>query len=368
LRILSLLRKKRSMPTQITSIALLQTAAIGDTLLMAASIRRIRGQMPNCRVILIVGRDNAAAVDLLPPVDEVIRIQVLHPLTALRALRRIRPDILIDYGTWPRINAILTACAGAKYTVGFKTPGQARHYTYDLTADHSNERHEIENQLALLDFLGSNGKWDCSLCLPERTVGNHSVQRSYLVFHPWAGGSGKLLKEWNANRWCDVAKWANSHGFGVVITGGRDDMACSKELADSISDAVSGIHVESVAGAVNLVATAKLLKEAFAVVSVNTGTMHLAGLLGAPTVGLHGPTNPKRWAPIGPKALAITPRSGRWGYLNLGFEFDGTNDRCIDTIEANYVTGILSILLASRRKISEDTDSEHSGKAHFELK
>ena len=55
--------------------------------------------------------------------------------------------------------------------------------------------------------------------------------------------------------------------------------------------------------------------------SVNTGLTRLAGLLGVPTIGLHGPTNPKPWGPIG-KTTAMVPRSAK-GYLNLNFNSPG---------------------------------------------
>lgn len=75
------------------------------------------------------------------------------------------------------------------------------------------------------------------------------------------------------------------------------------------------------AGRVTLVELAAMFERAAAVVSVNTGVMHLASLAGAPTAGLHGATNPLRWGPVGEKAVSILPRSGRMAYLNLGFEY-----------------------------------------------
>ncbi len=49
--------------------------------------------------------------------------------------------------------------------------------------------------------------------------------------------------------------------------------------------------------------------------------MHLGALVGAPTIGLHGATNPQRWGPVGPRCISLVPHKGEFGYLNLGFEY-----------------------------------------------
>ena len=84
----------------------------------------------------------------------------------------------------------------------------------------------------------------------------------------------------------------------------------------------------NLAGQADLVTTAAYLQKAAAVVSVNTGTMHLAALLEVPLVALHGPTNPDRWGPTYPGSgskvtpIVIGPGLDEGGaYLNLGFEY-----------------------------------------------
>lgn len=71
----------------------------------------------------------------------------------------------------------------------------------------------------------------------------------------------------------------------------------------------------------NLPELAWLLARADAVVSVNTGIMHLAALTGAPTVGLHGATDPRRWGPVGARCVSLLPDTGQYAYLNLDFEY-----------------------------------------------
>ena len=83
-------------------------------------------------------------------------------------------------------------------------------------------------------------------------------------------------------------------------------------------------------------------------VAVNTGTMHLAALLGKPLVALHGPTNPDRWGPIYPGArneqntLILGPGFNEGGaYLNLGFEYPENPTYLMDQISVEAVVDAL---------------------------
>jgi ADP-heptose:LPS heptosyltransferase len=331
------------MPAEIRRIVILQTAAIGDTLLMSQGIRRLRKAFPNAQIVLALGPDNRAVADLLPRSDEVVLIDVLSPIAALQALRALKPDVLIDYGTWPRINAVLTALAGARFTAGFKTPKQDRHFAYDYSAEHSSQIHEVENQRALLGFLGATTDWDLSLEIPDSTTFNPPLPpQSFVVFHAWASGTRKRLKEWPREYWRELGVWIADKTLGIVLTGGPGDASDTDRLAELVRAHIHNVPVISVAGSYSLAQTACLLRTAKAVVSVNTGIMHLAALLGAPTVGLSGPSDPARWGPYGPQAVSLLPSQGTYGYLKLGFEYPPGGKPCLQYLSPAQVTAALS--------------------------
>jgi heptosyltransferase-3 len=336
-------RRRRVLSGEVRRVVFLQTAAIGDTLLMGQSIRKLREAFPQAKLILALGRDNRVAAELLPPCDRVIVINVLSPWSAFRQLRDLKPDILIDYGVWPRMNALLSVLAGATFTAGFNTPAQSRHHAYDYAALHSPDRHEIENHRALLGFLNGPSKWDLSLEIPKTAeIDPPLPAHSYVVFHAWASGTGKRLKEWPSEHWRDLARSLVRKVSGIVLTGGPSDAADTERLADSVRAHVAELPVLSVAGAYSLTQTAVLLRLAKAVVSVNTGVMHLAALLGVPTVGLHGPTDPKRWGPFGENVVSLVPGQGVHSYLHLGFEFPRTAEPCLHHLLPGQVVAALS--------------------------
>ncbi len=111
------------------------------------------------------------------------------------------------------------------------------------------------------------------------------------------------------------------------------------------------MRVQSIAGEMSLGGLAAVLRGAAAVVAVNTGVMHLAALLDAPVVGLHGPTSRRRWGPLGERSIALAPRdAGGCEFLNLGFEYP---DRVVDCMERITVDDVFAALLASLKNKDE---------------
>jgi hypothetical protein len=108
-------------------------------------------------------------------------------------------------------------------------------------------------------------------------------------------------------------------GYGVVVTGGAEDVAASDALVAACAG--DDVSARSVAGT-PWPETLAWLADAAGVVSVNTGLMHIAAAVGAPTVALNGPTSTTRWGPIGERTRSVTSPLVPDGYLNLGFERD----------------------------------------------
>jgi heptosyltransferase I len=73
------------------------------------------------------------------------------------------------------------------------------------------------------------------------------------------------------------------------------------------------------------------------VVTVNTGVMHMAAAVGASTVALNGPTSSRRWGPIGPRAVSVDSSFAGCGYLDLGWEYRGRRQDCMQGIPVERV-------------------------------
>lgn len=335
--ILSLLRlRQRKAPEHVERIGVLKEAAIGDTVILAAALHDLRALYPRAQIILFVGASNAAFARLLSTPDEVIQIPIGNPLRAIELLRQKKLDLLYDFGQWPRINSLLSYCSGARYTIGFKTPGQFRHFVYDRSVAHRRDRHELENFRHLVGSAPDAPDFDIKI-----RPYNLPTQKPYVVFHLWPGGERSELKEWPQDRWLQLAKEMHQRGFSVVLTGSPADLAKNQTLAKQLPE----VEVHQCAG-LAMEDVPALLKNSRLVVSVNTGLMHLAAVLGVPTVGLHGPTAALRWGPRGSYTIAVVSSAPHSQYLHLGFEYPQTCN-AMDAISVTDVSQAVEQVLSS---------------------
>src|SRR6202011_3253610 len=147
-------RRRRKIPPEPRHIGLLNTAAIGDTILMSGPVADLRAQHRDATITLVSGPSNYDIACMVNHVDKVIRLPVFNPFASLKLLRAQGFDVLLDFGPWCRLNALLATLSGAHFVVGFRTPGEARHFGYDLSVEHSNNVHELENHRRIVRALG----------------------------------------------------------------------------------------------------------------------------------------------------------------------------------------------------------------------
>jgi ADP-heptose:LPS heptosyltransferase len=325
--------------------------AIGDTIIsVGAAVPALRQTFPRARLHLFTSKSNSGIAPLLPAVDGVHVISVTNPIRAVSLLRSINQDVLIDFGPWPRISAILAALSSAGFTVGFQTAGQYRHYAYDLTVKHSDEIHEFDNHANLLASIGAP-RPAAPIITPSASARRRvhdENPKPHIVCHPWASGYRSEMREWPDGNWRELASTIARQGWDVVFTGGPTDTARSKVLVEGITPSEN--KVRDVAGRYSLDETAALVENSDCVVTVNTGILHLAAAVQAPIVALHGPTNPVRWGPLSDDAWIILPNAPDIAYLNLGFEYPKQAKSNMHLITADQVvTAALKQLKRGRR-------------------
>jgi heptosyltransferase-3 len=214
-----------------------------------------------------------------------------------------------------------------------RTPGQHRHYAYDVVVDHGTG-HEIDNYRRLIAGAGIESKSDP--CLHVDPAATRPLAAPYVVLHLWPGGANFDERSWPVDRWRSVAAALNDRGFEVVLTGGPGDVGPTEALVTAWR--ATGIRARSAAGTTPG-ETLVWLRYASGVVSVNTGVMHLAAAVGAPVVALNGPTPVRRWGPVGSPSRSVVSPMIPDGYLNLGWEHD---ERYRDAMRAITVDTVVT--------------------------
>jgi ADP-heptose:LPS heptosyltransferase len=341
-------RGRRTFPSEPRKIGVVCSPALGDTLLFSSVLQDLRGhfdRFPNpVEIVHLCMRPNLAAAEIIPGAHRRLLVSLTSPLATIRAIRAERFDALLDFTSWQRLTAFYTLTSAAGFTAGFCTPGQHRARAYDLAVPHRADRHEVDNFRAILRALGIEAGAPPQVILSEATAlpEPFATTRDLIIFHLWASGQRNWLREWPGERWIALAQQLARPRTLFVITGAPADLPRTEPFVARLRSA--GLAAEAFVGSDGFRGLARLLRRARVVVSVNTGVMHLAAIVGAPTVAINGPNRNGRWGPIGPRALGLEAPGADCGYLHLGFNFDGEATDCMERTSVDAVLAAVELV------------------------
>jgi heptosyltransferase I len=346
---LRLFKRKKAFKNQVNSIGLLKTSAIGDTVLLTGIIADLRKHFSSAKITLFTGNSNYEFAKSIKILDEVVLLQVNNPFSALKSIRKSHFSIIIDFGSWPRLNSILTFFSNSDLKIGFKTKGQYRHYNYDYKIEHSNCIHEFENYRNLIKKLGVNPSSPPTVLVEKADINKITHKLfPYIILHPWPGGTKSHLKEWSIYNWVIVAKYILNSGYYLFITGAPNEYSKTEEIINLV--AINKNRIVNTAGNFSLSETIALIKHSELIVCVNTGIMHIAAGLNVPLIALHGPTSSKRWGPLSKNAVIINSKIDNCGYLNLGFEYPPNPPDCMGAIRPEEIIKEINFIIQGKRK------------------
>jgi len=107
-----------------------------------------------------------------------------------------------------------------------------------------------------------------------------------------AGSENLPAKRWPIHHWVTLID-SLPRKLPIRLFGTEKDRALTDQIAAQV-----GQPVENLAGKTDLRAYCAALRDCAALVTNDTGGMHLANALGVPLIALFGPTNPVRTGPV----------------------------------------------------------------------
>ena len=116
-------------------------------------------------------------------------------------------------------------------------------------------------------------------------------------------GAGRAIKEWPTDRLAAAATdLAECDQATIVLLGSAAERATAGSVRDAIPRHVRRIDL---AGDVPLVDLAAVLARLSVLVTPDTGPMHLAAAVGTPVIGIFGPSDSVRYAPLTPRSAVV---------------------------------------------------------------
>jgi ADP-heptose:LPS heptosyltransferase len=125
-------------------------------------------------------------------------------------------------------------------------------------------------------------------------------ERPFVAVNPVARWPSKL---WIPERFKELAEGLVEKGFQVVFTGSKEDQPLIDAMLGGFGPSVLRLD-----GQTTLKGLAAVYRSASALVSTDTGPMHLAAAVGTPVVALFGPTAPWRTGPYGQGHVVLRSR------------------------------------------------------------
>jgi ADP-heptose:LPS heptosyltransferase len=324
-------------PRQVRRILFVKFAEQGSTVLAYPAIRRATDMVGRENVYFVVFDDNRFILDVMEiiPEDNVITIATKSPfalaLGALRAVRRVRKigiDAVIDLEFLTRFSALLTFATGARSRVGFHTFFGDGPYRGDLMTHrllynphlHTSEMFEAMVEalsrdpavLPTFDFTPSANQPFAKFQPSASEVAdiNALLQREnprigsapLILFNPNAGDL-LPLRRWPPLRYVELARQLLERYPDLFIgfTGAPSEAALNNRLVGEIS---SG-RVISLAGKTTLRQVLVLYTRSEILVTNDSGPAHFASMTPIHVVTLFGPETPALFAARSPNATVL---------------------------------------------------------------
>jgi heptosyltransferase-2 len=286
---------------------------IGDTVMSLPVVRALR-RATSGRFIVLAPRGPAAIYRAEGSADAVIVRSGL--LGDVSALRRERCD-----EAWLLPNSFRSAVApflaGIPTRLGYSTDGRRWLLTHPVE-EPPRTGHQLHDYDALLLSRGIEPEAGRpTLPLPARAVERAAevLQDAGLAGPPPAllapASAGLPAKRWPAARYAELARRFVAAGRTCALVVGPGETAIAGEVAER-----AGSALPTLGTALDPVELAALLARASVVVANDSGPMHLAAAVGAPVVGLFGPTDPARTGPVGERTRVVK----RGSMMEIGLE------------------------------------------------
>ena len=305
---------------------------LGDVVLSLPAVRALRRAYPDARIDLLVLGATASILDGQPGIDRVLTFDpyfwrspaaLLNPATWRRAralfttLRAARYDLALSISG--DIASILTRLSGARRRVGYA----AEAYPFLLTDALPSGRyqvckHEVQYVLALAAAAGGIVAEDDALL--HLTVLPDSARRvadSIFKARERTGARGPLVaihagarngqaKRWPPDRIAGLAaRLVSELDALVVLTGAPSE----RSLAEAVLRHCD-VPLVDLVGRTDLPGLVALVAASDALVTGDSGPMHVACAVRTPVVALHGPTDPVLSGPTAPDAIVL--RQALW--------------------------------------------------------
>ena len=273
------------------SFLIIQTAFLGDVILATPVASELRRLYPDARIDFLVRKGNEGILENHESLSNVFTFNKKEGKLAemrrlIRQFRKQRYDEIINLHRFGS-SGMITFLSGAKRKAGFDKNPFSFSYDHKVKHEIGNGTHEVERNLQLIAELGAS-KLVRPTVFPgqkEFAAVEHLVSKPFVCLSPASVWFTKQLPE---AKWVQLAKQLAADGTIVYLTGGPPDF----DLCERIRLAAELPELSNLAGKLSLLGCCALFSKAKRCYVNDSGPMHMASAVNAPTTAFYCSTVP----------------------------------------------------------------------------
>lgn len=329
------LRKPFTRERTIKKIVVMKFFGMGSVVVASRSLAALRDSYPDAELHFVTFKSNAAVLDILGMTDVNHYVDPSTPqaftkttLKVARDLRAAKCDLVFDLEFFAKFPLVLGSLAGIPRKAGFYLTSESwRRELLDVAGFYNSYFHTSEIFLSLV-YLQVTGdyyylnftEWAAKYRYPRIEISEIERAKLRTKLAGFGIKSSDPLFVINANTSPDIApearKWpkeryaqladelvATTPNARVIFIGAPNE----KTYVQSVADLCKTPRKHVLAGDISIRELVVLFAEAKLFVSNDSGPMHLACLVDAPTVGLFFADSPTLFAPLGSNVRSVAP-------------------------------------------------------------
>jgi lipopolysaccharide heptosyltransferase II len=289
---------------EIKRVLIIRFGAIGDFMLDTPLFREIRAFFPDAQISLLTEPQNRVIAERSPRFDYVNAIDrkshkgnlknVINQFKFYFDLRDEKYDLVIDLYNGGR-SGLIAFLSGARYRLGWSNLFKSRIFTnINIYYQRTSEEHSIITKSRLLEEIGIKVSYykreiflfeDDSLNLP----GWFSALELVVLLNP---GTAHESKIWPMPYWADLYHELQKRGLSPVFITNKNQEYLLEEITANMSVKPRTLPL------LELQVLGSAMSKSVAVVSGDTGPMHLSLGLDVPTVAIFGSSDHKNTGPL----------------------------------------------------------------------
>lgn len=335
------------------SVLIVKLAAIGDVVMALPMVTALRAQDAATRITWLCGATAAPLLERVDGIDELVPVDDVAVLSGNRA--RKAQAVMAGWAALKgrRFDLVLTAHSDPRYRMlAARVRTSERRWLGErgsrprLVAGryHGDEYVRLVTGIDDRDAVAYPPPALRITLDPEVARRLEPLAARPLVALAPGGARNPArdnpLRRWPVERYAALARLLSRNGHAMVLTGSRDDAWVRAAFAD--------LDVVDLVGATTLPGLAALFARCAAVVTHDSGPLHVARLVDAPVVALFGPTLPLSVMRETPRAVALWPGAA----LPCAPCYDGRNfaacdsNRCLQLLAPETVGAAVAALCA----------------------